>query len=1720
MPEAPTAEPPPKKKDQLEGGAYEIIRSRLESHGAELRKRLKALNGDRQEVFGAIEAQLVGTDRVTTQNNCTARDMISIGANRFLFGYNVQLGLKSTTEIADVFAAYEYKPEDHTFHQTPFDSIVEGTGEFEEDFKYLYKFYRETFFVKFMVIGPNLYAACQIGKTIDDRKTFKFLIGDGKLTYLGNRFDHEYTFPPQREFEWKRAHRDMHRAGEHPHISIEDRLFVETVGGDLTVKIEDNTETGEGIYAEPVDHVDQTLDDAEVFYAFVGSLIILQIKPYQEKDFRILVFNEKTKDIRRIDSIQHSCVLLPDDHGIVFSDGYYLQSGEFKRFESDLTNMYFDRRILSSNGEDFLFIFYNRISGDYVLMPYNLISRQVSTPIVCNGYSLFANGELIYFRSEEQPQKHHALQVWQTPYTKDTVAPQAQADSYLFKIGNAEIVRCMAECQEVLTLLSKDDTYADLYIDLVKITGDICDSYFWAGRPEAQDLKGSLQEINRAAQAAIDEFDKVQRVRRATLQETSAIRTKTEKLLNTVAHTRPDDILGFVHNLAELRTVRGEIISLRDRRYVDLDLVDKLEKEAAEATAKESNLCVEFLLKDEALDPYRDQVSEQQERVPTVTTAAEADDVAEGLDQAGAELEMLIDIVSNLKIDDATVTTKIIDSVSGIYSTLNQVKAELKNRRKELSRTEGAAQFTAQLKLLNEAVVNYLDLCQTPEKTEEFLTKTMIQLEELEGRFSEFEEYVEEISVKREEIYSAFETRKQSLLEARNRRANTLAKSAERVLNGINHRLERFETINEINGYLASDLMIDKVRDIVGQLKELGDSVKADDIQTRLKTLREDAVRQLKDRKELFEDGANVIRLGSHRFSVNTQELELSIVPREGSMAFHLAGTNFFELIDDEAFLATREVWDQEVVSEDDEVYRGEFLAGRIVRALEAPTPDPLLGVDSAEAFSALAESEQLEAIQRFMGPRYAEGYTKGVHDRDTALILDALLPIHCAAGLLRFSPSVRACALLFWEQWSDEVAKETMTAKLRSFGIVRESFPGASTSHPCIGELGEAIGSFLSENARLPFADHEVGSAAEYLFAQLTGASADHAAVSLEASEAINHFKQALTGKRLAKKFDTAWGALDGDPVGRFEIMLDWLRGFTASDHAEHNDFDEAVLKEAAIHLLRGNYRSSDIIDVATHASVEGMTGAHELIDGGAYSLHYNTLLEKLRRFDLEAVPRFEAYHHLKSELLDARRETLRLDEFKPSVMSSFVRNRLLDTVYLPLIGDNLAKQIGTAGANTRTDRMGMLLLISPPGYGKTTLMEYVAARLGITFVKINGPAIGHHVTSLDPAEAPNASAREEVNKLNLSLEMGDNVMIYLDDIQHCNPEFLQKFISLCDAQRKIEGVYDGKPRTYDLRGKKVAVVMAGNPYTESGGKFQIPDMLANRADTYNLGDIIGGHAEAFKDSYIENALTSNPVLGKLASRSQKDVYAIMQIAGTGSREGVDFEGNYAMEEIDELVSVVEKLMRVRDTILRVNLEYIRSAAMEDSYRTEPAFKLQGSYRNMNRIAEKILALMTPEEVEGVIVDHYENESQTLTTGAEANLLKFKELESLLGESETERWTDIKETFGRNQLLGGGEDDPVSRVVGQLSLFSDNLKNIEGVLGEALRHQKAPATLADVTVEKLEKIIAGLRAVPVDVEIKVLPVEGGSGSTPKRKTARKKKDLPVDVESKVEQGE
>lgn len=1614
---------------QLEGGTYEIIRNRLLKHGQELRTRLNKLNQARKDVFGSIENQLLATDRISTDNNCTARDIISVGGH-IIFGYNVHMGLKAETQLEDVFSIYTFEEAENRFHKTDLEFIK--SPKFEEDFKNLYKYYRNTVFTKFAVHGVHLFLVFKIGKSHKDIKAFKFTITpEQSLEYVDARSEAEVRYPAQHEFKWARAHRDMHREGKFPHISIDDRLFVETLGGDLTIKIEDNTDTGLGIYSEDVVYREQTLDDAEFFYANLGNIILLRIRPFQEKEFRYFAYNEKVQEVRRIDSLNDSCVLLPDDHGIIFSNGYYLQTGEFKIFETGLKDLQFERRIQSPNGEDYLFVFFNQHSGTYVLLSYNIIAQAVETPIVCNGFALFESGKLTYFKTEEEARKHHAIQIWQTPYVGTNFEFLVSNENYLFKIGNKDIVRAMAECTEVLILLNKDDSYAGLYVDLVKLTGDILDSYYWLNHAEAFQMDDPVREIRQSAEGAIDEFDKVVRIRKHTQAEMKRVREASQGLVKEIQRTLFENVNQFVSFLAKLRQMRGEVISLKELRYVDQELIGQLENELSEQTDRLSRSCVEFLLREDSLRPYEESVETVRGEIDSVKTAKEGQQVEENIEKVASELELLIEIVSNLKIDDATQTTKIIDHISDLYAELNQVRSALRKRKKELMGTEAVAEFGAQIKLVGQAVVNYLDVSDTPEKCDEYLTKLMVQVEELEGKFAEYDEFIEQLGEKREEIYNAFEGRKLQLVEARNKRASALFRSAERILTGIRNRVKQFNEVNDINGYFASDLMIDKVRDIVAQLMELEDNVKAEDLQSRLKTIREDAIRQLKDRKELFIDGQNIIKFGRHRFSVNVQALDLTIVPRENEQYFHLSGTNFFERIKDEGFEETRPIWKQELISENDKVYRAEFLAYQYFKS-QAGNPGDI------HSFLQKSASEQLELIREFMAPRYQEGYAKGVHDKDGHAIIAKLFEMHEQIGLLRYEPAVRACALLWWESFVPEESKKLFVHRLHGASYILKVFPDTQEFGDLIEDISESIRVFQSETGL--FKSVSQCLAGEYLFAEQT--KHERFVASGPALQLVREFDAYLRLKSTSATFEESLSRLKNVPADQYQLICSWLNAFAPqSEVPDAKDY----IEEAAAVLFIGGPDRVRISPTEFRAEITGLNGDHASIgEKGRYVFHYLHFLRKMSAFEQQELKLFHQYTQLKHELTESFREELRLNEFKPRVISSFVRNRLIDEVYLPLFGDNLAKQIGTVGENKRTDRMGMLLLISPPGYGKTTLMEYIANRLGLIFMKINGPAIGHSVTALDPEEAPNAAAREELAKLNLALEMGDNIMLYLDDIQHCHPEFLQKFISLCDAQRKIEGVYKGRPRTYDLRGKRVCVVMAGNPYTESGSKFQVPDMLANRADTYNLGDIIGETDTNFKLSLIENCLTSNTVLQKVAQRSHKDIHAFLQIAVTQQREGIDFEGNYTPEDVTEIVSVLEKLIQVRDVVLMANQEYIRSAGMADEFRTEPAFKLQGSYRDMNKLAEKILPIMNDAEIKTMLLGHYESESQTLTTGAEANLLKFKEMTGWITKEEQQRWEDIKSTFLKKQrLLGIDGNDKFGQVIAQLSSLVDGIEGM-----------------------------------------------------------------------------
>ncbi|CAM3438401.1 DNA repair ATPase [Stackebrandtia soli] len=1625
----------------LDAGTYEVLRARLVAQSEEVARRAEELNTRRLEVFGGTEMRLLGTDRIRTANNCVPRDIVQVGG-RMLFGYNVFIGLKPNTEVGDVFASHSFERDGDSFAFAPAeDDALLSAPAFRADFEELYRYYRLAHLLQLRIVSGNrLLAVFQIGEKVDDIRVLRWDIApDGTPSYIDSRGERDHVFPDQHDFEWASTTRDDHVGGKHPHVSVEGEVFIECVGGDLTVKIEDNTSTGVGVYSEPVAEKLQSLADADIRYARVGPLILLKILPYNETEWRYLIFNTRTKTVTRADGIGIACRSLPEDQGVIFPGGYYLSTGSYKAFETDVSDLEFERVIRSPNGEDVLYVFHARVDGRTLLLPYNVIRKEISNPISCHGYSIFDDGTMAAFRStSEEPTRVHPMQVWQTPFVADTYAAALPVgNSPLERLGNAELVRGISDALSVPRMVADMEPSTEVFEALIAACTRALDSYYWLADEEVGELAEPLALVRDTATAVLDEYETVAALRRQAVDALEEARGQVHATIRRSRGEAPKSADLWVLQLAELRAAQGRLVTLAETRYIDTDALDALSGEVAEELTSAGRRAVAYLSRDEAFASYHEQIEGLAAQGESIESTAQAAPLLRQLSEQNSGLEVLTEVVSNLDINDVTVRTRILESIAAVLAGVNRARAILAARRRELLDSEGRAEFGAEFALLGQAITAGLAAADTPTASDEQLGKIMLSLENLEARFSEFDDFLAQLGDKRADVYEAFATRKQALLDERARRGERLTSSADRILSGVTRRSATLGSIDEVNTYFATDPMVTKLRSIADELRELGDQVRAEELTGRIKAARQEAGRALADRQDLY-DG-DVIKLGGHRLPVNSQPMELTLVPSGDRLAFSLSGTDYRSVVDDPEFADTREFWDQLVVSETPAVYRAEHLAAAV---LAESDPQRL-----REA--ALGDEDLLTTVRAFAEDRFDEAYERGVHDHDATLILRTLLRLDAGAELLRYLPADRAAAALYWAYGVPAADRPIWMARAASLGAARAAFGRTNAVDQLCAELADGITTFAAETGLSIAAD--TATAAEYLFEELAAGGAS-IVVGDTASTLLKRFRSGL-GRDGAAAFERHLVAL-GDDVSslraRHQLVSAWLSAYVEGREEDPQRWATDIPEAVALELL-GDRVPGRSVGAELNATVDDLLGTHPRISGRSLRVRLDELLSRTAIFRRDRVPAFRAFLKRRNALVAREKERLRIDEYRPKVMSAFVRNRLLDDVYLPLIGQNLAKQMGAAGDNKRTDQSGMLLLISPPGYGKTTLMEYVASRLGMVFVKVNGPSLGHEVTSLDPTEAPNATARQEVEKISFALEAGNNVMLYLDDIQHTNPELLQKFISLCDGQRRMEGVWNGRTRTYDLRGKRFAVVMAGNPYTESGKRFRIPDMLANRADVWNLGDVLSGREEVFGLSYLENALTSNPVLAPLTNRARGDLELLVRLAsGDANASPEGLSNSYPAAELEQILSVLRKLIRVREVVLRNNQAYIASAAQAESSRTEPPFGLQGSYRNMNKLAERVVPVMNEDELEAVIDDHYLGEAQTLTSGAEANLLKLAELRGRLTPEQSARWADIKAAFVRELALGGDGDDPASRAVGALGLLAEAIGGVESAISKA----------------------------------------------------------------------
>ncbi len=1588
---------------------YELLRGRLLAGAKELSSRAERLNQERLSAFGSSSLELLGTERIRTESAATPRDIATVG-DQMIVAYNPVAGVTGETRTSDVFAVHHvHRPAGGGLPEfSPNPEGLAGSAlddeQFQRDVDELHTYFKESRLQQLYRNEQRLLAVFRTGAERSDLRVLRWQAEPGApLRYLDARGDRDHRFPTRHDVAWTLATRADHVGTTH--IAIDDRVLVDPLGGSLDIRLDDGG-AGTLLLQDPLDHPDQSLQDCQLRWARAGDLVLLDLLPYAETNHRFYVVNLLVHSAIRLDSLGQAFRQLPDGQGLIFPEGVYLRTGELRTFDLDVADMELLEVVRSPNGEDMLYVFYEQEAGRSILLAYNVVRQEVTTPMWCHGHSFFDDGTMVLFREETEPTRIHPIQVWSTPFSSDEwYEAQPRQSTPLDRIGNPSLVAGIADALGVARLVEGVEPSTELYSDLLASVGRFLDTHHWLDAAEVGDLAAPAHDIRMVAEQVIDEFERTLEVQAAADNALAEAERDTAGILDELRLRPPTTTEAFIETLAGLRRTIGHLHTVGERRQIDGERVAELIAETETAHNDVAQAAAAHLSGDGAFEPFHVELAQIEAEVPDAESSLVATALVERVDTQAQAMDLVAGTVGDLVVEDPRVRTSVLEQVAGVLADVNRVRALAVGRRDGLIQSETGAAFATELGLFGQSIAAAVGRTATAEDCDDALARLLLQLEQIETSGPRSDAQLNEVALRRDEVTEALTARRQQLVDERQQRAERLVVAAERSLARVVERAGNLTSIDDVHGFFAADPMVARVRALVEDLRELGEPVKADELQARVGAGREQATRALRDRLELFDGDA--IKLGRHRFSVDARPRQLTVVPSGETLDAVLTGTDLRFALDAPELDVHRDLWEQPLPSETPQLYRAAFLAGDLLARLR----------NAGEQIP--EDLETLTTIVRAdVDRRLDEGYDRGVHDVDAAALMAVIGPTVAAAGTLVTPGPIRAAAQLAWSQRLGDKDRERWIGR----GVAAAALDVDAATHE---RMAMELGAELGENG------HEFDDVARYLIAELVQDGGLRFAISTDAHGLIETFSNDDEMVGVVERMQT-------DLAGAVPVLSNHLQ--RALPRSQRHILDEVVVGLLAPELPRR------VIDVDVRFRVDGLLGRHPTITDGVLEGSVDGFMQAATTHAATSMRQHRDFSSARRSVLGEVSRRLRLDDLEPRVPEGFVRNQLIDQVYLPLIGDNLARQIGTVDDQSSA-RSGLLMLLSPPGYGKTTLVEYVADRLGMAMVKVSGPGLGHEVTSLDPAQAPSATAAREIERINLAFALGSNVILYLDDIQHTNPEFLQRFISLCDGQRRIEGVWDGEARTFDLRGKRFAVVMAGNPYTESGERFRVPDMLANRADTYNLGDVLTGNEGVFSRSYLENALTSNPVLAPLADRDPADLEQFFRAAEGQPLTESSLSHDYSTAELNEIIATVGHLLQVQRVVLSVNREYIASASTDDQYRTEPPFLLQGSYRNMARMVSKLLPVMTTDEVDLVIDEHYAAESQALTGAAEWNLLKLAELRSSLDAEQAARRDEIRSVFARRQRLGGDDRDPATRVVAAIEQVADALRPRSGGL-------------------------------------------------------------------------
>ena len=188
-----------------------------------------------------------------------------------------------------------------------------------------------------------------------------------------------------------------------------------------------------------------------------------------------------------------------------------------------------------------------------------------------HGYGHYDDGRIAVFYVENEPARIHPVQIWQTPFVSDVHAGHKSASqSFYGKIGNAELVKGVSDLFSVVHLIRKPDARTAHFNEICRFIARLFDQYYWLTATEHKIVEGLLKKISETALLVLDEFEKVESIRRNSEKSLAEAVERLERKLRS--HLQPDSWSSphlFVQTLSDIRKQRGNLLTIREFRYID-----------------------------------------------------------------------------------------------------------------------------------------------------------------------------------------------------------------------------------------------------------------------------------------------------------------------------------------------------------------------------------------------------------------------------------------------------------------------------------------------------------------------------------------------------------------------------------------------------------------------------------------------------------------------------------------------------------------------------------------------------------------------------------------------------------------------------------------------------------------------------------------------------------------------------------------------------------------------------------------------------------------------------------------------------------------------------------------------------------------------------------------------------------------------------------------------